>query len=617
MSDELVTTFPKVLVDTKDINQTISSFAKEKKVPLENIDFEIKQVYTIVESILTGDSVTYKTLDGDRVPLSIYTSGEVLLRQYFQIIIKPYEENPKAKIAIALSADKNYIKISATLKKGTTFRKHDGLAKIIYDEINKKIARSKLIIHLFEEDLKEQIAALLDKAPELVTLRNDVKLIGAHCKYYAPSYDDKIHFLFLEKQELVSSGTTEDMYNRGFTMATSAGDILIEYSKPKQGSSCINCQGHFLEAPVPSNLNEPKFSITQSIVRQEDAEKIYFAAGRSGNIYFDGQKLDILGNVEVQEINFRKTGSIVISEDKDVALNVMEADPVIDAIGPNMTVQSNEVNVRGSVGNDAKIIANICTIDGTTHSTTHIVAKTAKIHSLKGILEAGHADVERIEGGNVHAETINIGTISNSFVLAKRIKIKSLGSQNTLTASELIEIDEISGTDNKLIFETAATKSDKEEAEKLSEKIEELTKLYETVLEQFKRSSRQIEDNKETALKIKLLIDDDKKKGRAPLESFVSKYNMFINYVNNAKEIKSKLIEVKNELTALHSSLNHIYEKIINAKVKNNTVWKNFQTIIFRLGDNKEYKYNPQKDTKQEIIGIQKIGEDEYVIGAV
>jgi len=613
---EEVGSFTKVLVDTKDINQTLNFFAKEKNIPLEAIDFEIKQVYTIVESIQTGDSITYKTLDGDRVPQSVYTSGEVLIRQYFQIIIKPYEQDPRARLIIALSADKNYMKISAILKKGTAFKKYDGLAKAIYNEINKKLAKSKLIIHLFEEDLQEQIATLLSKAPEVVVLKNDVRLFAAFCKNYVPTLDDSIRFLFLEKHASAEAGSPQDMYNRGFIMDAAAGDILIEYTKPKPGVSSISCQGQFIEALAPSNIHEPNFAITESIVRQEDDAKIYFVAAKPGNIYFDGQKLDITGNLQVQEINFRKTGSIVISEDKDVALNVTEANPVVDAIGPNMTVQSNEVNVKGSIGNDAKIIANICTIEGTTHSTSHITAKTAKIHSLRGILDAENAEIERLEGGSVHAQTVDIGTISNGIVVAKRIKIKNLGSQNVLTASELIEIDEITGTDNKLIFAIAATNSDKEEADRVSAKIQEVSAVYEEIFEQFRRATKKIEENKETALKIKTLIDQDKKSGRAPLESFTTKYNMFIEYVNNAKEIKSKLVEVKDELTALQASLNHIYEKILNARVVNYSAWKNFQTIIFRMGT-MEYKYNPEKDSVQSSLGLQKVGEDEYVIGAV
>ena len=87
--------FTRILVDTRDINGSLARFSKERSIPLEEIDFDLKQIYTVVESIQTGDTVTYKTLDGDKVPDSIFTSGEVVVKQYFQIIIRPVDKSDK------------------------------------------------------------------------------------------------------------------------------------------------------------------------------------------------------------------------------------------------------------------------------------------------------------------------------------------------------------------------------------------------------------------------------------------------------------------------------------------------------------------------------------------
>jgi len=615
MSTE-VANFTKILVDTRDITGSIVRFSKEKSIPIEDIDFDIKQIYTVVESIQTGDAITYKILDGDRVPEAVYTSGEVILKQFFQIMIRPVDKTDKSKLLLAITADRNYMSISVVIKKGSVITKTPATQGYLYNEINKRLAKSGILIMLFEGDLKNTIELFTEKLLERTVIRNDIKIQVSKCPYYIPTIDDKINFLFLEKQEQPEQ--SESVYDRGFIISAEAGELLVEYTKPKKGISSINCRGEFIEAPEPIVVNEPKFITGQgSIERQEDQQRILFYATKPGNVSYENNKLEINDSVQLQQINFRKTGSVVIPEDKDVSLNVTEENPVIDAIGPNMTVQSNEVHIKGSVGNDAKIIANICTIAGTTHASTYINAKDATIHSLKGTLEAEKAVIERLEGGTIIAEFVELNNCSNGTVTAKAVKIRNLGSLNTITASELIEIDEISGTDNKLIFKSAITKADTELVEKLNGELKVYQEEVDGLYEIFKKAIKQIEDNKESSLKIKAVLDEDKKHGRISLNSFTAKYALFVKYVENAKEIKNRLFKAETNLKTVQHLLDNVYGKILNAKVVCSGGWKNFQTIIFKVSDKKEYRYSPEKDQFIPTIGLKKISETEYIIAGI
>jgi hypothetical protein len=605
--------FTRIMVDTRDIDGSLEKFSRERNIPLSEIDFEIQQVYTIVESIQSGDTVTYKLLDGDKVPTTVYTSGEVILRQFFQIIIKPFDKEDKNKLFFSLAADKEYMNVNISLKQNSVIVKDQNTKKYLLNEINKKLARSKILILLFDKDLSYALDILIQKLPQKVVLKNDIRFSVAKCPYYVPTVNDKINLYFQEKQE---SQEYDNQYDRGMFVSTEPGELLIEYIKPKKGISSINCRGEFIVAQEPTNLNEPKFRITEAIERKEDEDKTYFFALKPGRVVFEYDTLDILGKVEVQEINFRKTGSILISEDKDVALSVMEENPILDAIGPNMTVQSNEVHIKGSVGNDAKIIAKICSIDGTTHSTTYINAHEATINSLKGILDADTATINKLEGGIIRAETVILNSCSNGNVVARTVKIHDLGSLNTITASELIEIDTISGTDNKLIFEAAVTKADKEMLERYTNKVEELKQELDPLYAKFREAIRKVEDNKESSLKVKAVLDEDKKLGRTSLQSFVAKYSLFVKYVENARDIKAKMTKVETELKSAEGLLQNYHEKILRAKVTNNDIWRNFQTIIFKLGK-KEYKFSPEKDKYIQTIGIHKISDTEYDIAGI
>lgn len=607
--------FNRILVDTRDISGSIVRFSKERSIPLEEIDFDIKQIYTVVESIQTGDAITYKILDGDKVPEYVYTSGEVTLKQFYQILIRPVDKTERSKLIISLTADRNYMTVSAIIKQNSVITKTADIKTYLYNEINKKMAKSNLLIMLFEDEFVKNLSLFVEKLPEKITLKTDIRLIASKCNYYVPTIDDKISFFFLEKQD--EQERDENMYDRGFVMSAEGGELLVEYIKPKKGVSSVNCRGEFIEAPEPLVLNAPAFTTTPNIDVQESETKILYYSLKPGNVLLENNKLDIVGKVKLKEINFRKTGSIIISEDKDVSLDVTEENPVLDAIGPNMTVQSKEINIKGSVGNDARIIATSCIIEGTTHSTTYISATNAKIHSLKGILDAETAHVNKLEGGIITAENVVLDNCSNGNVTAKTIKIKNLGSLNTIVASELIDIDEISGTDNKLIFESAVTKADRDLLERFTREAKVLQTDLDDLNEQFKRAVKQIEDNKESSLKIKTILDDDKRLGRTSLSSFTAKYALFVKYVENAKMIKMKLTKVSVELKSVQNLLDSVYGKILHSKVTNNGVWRNFQTIIFRIGDKKEYKYMPDKDQYIPCIGLKKISETEYIVASL
>ena len=608
--------FTRILVDTRDISGALVRFAKERSISIEDIDFDIKQVYTVVESIQTGDAITYKLLDGDKVPESVYTSGEVVLKQFYQILIRPADKTDKNRLILSLTADRNYMSVSVIIKQNSTIINSIDVKSYLYNEINKKMARSNLLIMLLEDELIKNLNVFIEKLPkDKITLKSDVRILAAKCNYYVPTIDDKINLYFADKQD--EQERDENMYDRGFVMSAEGGELLAEYTKPRKGVSSINCRGEFIEAPEPIVANEPTFTITERIDKQETEHKILYYALKPGNVLLEDNKLDIVGTVKLMEINFRKTGSIIIAEDKDVSVNVMEENPVLDSILPNMTLQSKEVHIKGSVGNDARIIATTCSVDGTTHSTTYISAKEANINSLKGILDAELATVNKLEGGIITAETVTIGSCSNGSITAKTVKIKSLGSLNTIIASELIEIDEIVGTDNKLIFETAVTKADKELVERFTKEGKVLKDEIEELSEQFRRALKQVEDNKESSLKIKSILDEDKRIGRTSLNSFVAKYSLFVKYIESAKQIKAKLTKAQVEYKSIENLLDSVYCKILNSKVTNNGIWKNFQTILFRIGDKKEYKYSPEKDQYIPSIGLKKISETEYVVASL
>ena len=59
-------------------------------------------------------------------------------------------------------------------------------------------------------------------------------------------------------------------------------------------------------------------------------------------------------------------------------------------------------------------------------------------------------------------------------------------------------------------------------------------------------------------------------------------------------------------------------DKLLDARLVNHGVWRNFQTIIFKTdGNEKEHKYIPIEGAKIREIGLYKISDSEYSVGEI
>jgi hypothetical protein len=602
-------------VETEDISRTITEYAKGFKLDPQMLDFDILSVGTIAVNEKEGNLAIFDTARGERVSRELMSDEKIKIYQRLNVRIRPYEEQP-AKVDISLSSDKLFTRIIATIKKESKLIYYPQLDSYIYDEINKRLAKHKILIAVFENDLKMQIDNLVSMIKAGRKLTDDYKMVVAESKDFTPTEDDGITFYFEQKKKIDED--TPDFYNRGFIVGVSEGELLIEYKKARQGKSGRDVKGSFIQAPEPKINNIPIFQVTQNVNVEENDKIIRYIAGKSGYVIYNSLILDVQEELKVQEVSFKNTGSIIVDEDKNITLDITETNPIVDAVGSNMTAKANEVIVRGSVGDRAKIYAEKADIKGMTHSTSCVYAKNAEIAAHKGFLEAQTARVERLEGGEIVADTVHIGHASSGKVRARKVYITNLGSNCTINASMLIDITNILGTDNKFVFEIGATPTEEEFFEETKKKEASYSKIFSEKNDDLRKKLRIIEDNKESAMKVKQAIDEDTKKGLHPREAFVVKYSQFTKMLVAAKQAKEEIDELRVSLEAIRHDLAVFEDKLLDAKLVNHGAWINFQTVIFKIGSTqKEHKYIPTDGAKIREIGLFKISDSEYSVGAL
>ncbi len=608
-------TFEPFEVETQDIAQAIAEYSKSFRVEQSSINCELINTSTVASNEAEGSLAIFDTGRGEHVNKELLNDEKIKIYQRFHILIRPYEEHP-AKLEISLSADKLFTKVIATIKKESRLVYYPNLDNYIYDEINKRLAKHKILIGVFENDFRSQIDNLVGMIKNGEKLTDDYKMVAAESVEFIPTEDDKITFYFQDKKK--TEEEKPDFYNRGFIVDVSEGEILAEYKKPKVGRSGRDVRGLFIRVADPRITNVPNFKVTQNIKVEESDTITRYISAKSGYVVYDKETLDVQEELKVQEISFKNTGSIIVDQEKDIVLDIMETNPVMDAVGSNMTAKAKEVIVRGSVGDNAKIYAEKATVQGLTHATSKIYAKNAEIVTHRGFLEAKEAKIERLEGGEILADTVHIGHASSGKIRAKKIYITNLGSNCHITASSLIDISNVLGSDNRFVFEAGATPFEMELFEDAKKKEASYAKVFNEKHDDLRKKLKLIEDNKDSAMKVKQAIDEDTKKGLQPREAFVVKYSQFMKMLANAKSAKTEVDELKSSLESMRHELATFEDKLLDARLVNHGVWRNYQTIIFMAnGGKKEYKYNPIEGAKIREIGLFKISDSDYSVGEI
>ncbi|MDR2789739.1 MAG: hypothetical protein LBB59_02010 [Campylobacteraceae bacterium] len=221
-----------------------------------------------------------------------------------------------------------------------------------------------------------------------------------------------------------------------------------------------------------------------------------------------------------------------------------------------------------------------------THKSSHVNAEYADIHTHQGVIEGGDIKVKHLKGGTIRANTVSIDFMENGVIEANHIHVKSLGSNNSLTASDIIEIDNMEGAKNSIIIKPLF---DIEKLGKLStlyEKIIFYKKEYVSALQMLEKKrfevEKQVLDAQLCRAKIKLLRDN----GTIPNAELMVKvrefdilsreYQKLINMTDSLREHIDIAMEEFKTHTVRSGLVRH--EKVIC-----NCAWKENNKVIFTL----------------------------------
>jgi len=612
--------FAPFVTKTDNVSQSLHDAAKKYSISASRLDFILLDYNTLIK-MDAKDSEWTDIEHGDWNNFNqpkIILNPNVLIKQIYEIeIVKHKEEawNRDMHLHIITNREKN--KISAILKAGSKILETENLFDKLKESIQKKMIRAGMLIKLWDVDydnrLNEICASVRINKHYLVP--EDIKFDVAKCYSSIQPIDSQLIMHYENKQDETSEYDRIDYSKRGYVQAVEKGEMIIEYIKPKPGTPGRNCKGEFIPVSPPKDKERPNFNVSENIEVIEDDSRIIYKAKRGGYVAFKDNTYDIQDEMQIDEISFKKTGSIDAKVESEVKLHIHEKDAIKDAIGTGLEVEAEEVKVEGSVGSSSKVTGKKIYIGGQTHKTSKIYAKYAKINVHKGFLETENAEITRLEGGNIEAKQVKIQQAIGGEVKAMDVHINKVGSNVKVYAISSIIVDSIVGENNKFIIDASEIPIFNKEITGLKENIKKLKKRVSKFEEELLKLNK-IKEKSELSVKIlKQKIIQDKERGLKPQSSFLIKIKQFQQLSEKIDAKNLECLEINSDLKLLETKLLTYQEMVLNARIVNRGEWKDFAEVEFHLLNPPQcISYYPKAGEKDQEIYLKKIDDDFYEI---
>ncbi|HDX6310530.1 TPA: DUF342 domain-containing protein [Campylobacter fetus subsp. venerealis] len=612
MADEVI--MPSIIVDTKNPYQDMEFIASNAGVSVDNVDFNIISVDTRYKLKPEDDFISaidseLRMFDDDEFMsnpnLSISQNYKV---EFFDRRVKKQPMLPK----VSLGTNKNMTKVVASIKEDSNVKYYPSFERDLINFIQKKLLKANILIGIRDYIMLREInkvtsilriKEIIDKAFTFVVVTGVDPVVAV---------DDNMIFYY--KSKLKNSEKNKDdkvnYSNRGFVQGVTEGEVIIEYIKPKTGIAGRNVKGDVISVNEPKILIKEKINVSQNIDVKEDDDSIKYIAKKNGYVNEEKGTYDIKDELDINEVSFKTTGSIETSLESDVKINIKEKDILKDAVGAGMSIETTSINVAKG----AHIVAKDVIIGGQTHAKSVIKAQTAEISVHLGRLICDEAKIDRLESGYVRAKKVFINSVIGGEIIANEVHIKRLFANSSITASTLVEIDELKGTNNRICIDSGEILNYEGKLEEYSKTMSKLKTDILVIPRELESKKNIIDSNRESVNSIKRRIEELRSTGKAPPMSFLNKLKDFQALVYEYNSMLKDLNGKKAALNDLKEELKSMQSMVFKAKIINKDRWKELNEIKFRLIEpKKDITYSTRENELAKLITLKcvTLGDEE------
>jgi hypothetical protein len=485
--------------------------------------------------------------------------------------------------------------------------------------INKSKIRAGILINIFDEMLNDVISKISSHVrveEDAIYNKTETYLISESFEP-TPTTNDAL-IMHYDKNKQVEENEKVDYSQRGFIQSVVKDELLIEYIKPQEGKPGRNCRGEFMAPKEPLIENYPDFQIDETIVAKESDTNIEYRAVTNGYISIEGKQYSVKSDVDVGEISFKTTGSILTEMDAEVTINVKETDALKDAVGSGMVIDVSEIEIEGNVGSNAKVNAKKATIGGQTHKTAQIRAEDLSINVHKGAAYGKNIEITRLEHGVVDGDSVKISQAVGGQIRGREVSISVCASHVKATASKFIEIEKLHGSENVFTIDPLLKRDDQEGLDKNQEEIENLEMDIKNLESEILKYTKIIKDGMATFNDVKKRLLHYKKSGVKMPASFVKQYKKFQSYQKHLINIQKDLELQNDRYTLLTTKTSSFQDNIFDARIINRDRWIGYNELKFKLVEPPiEVSYYPKEGSIEKVFALVEVEDGKFEIQAV
>jgi len=614
------------ILRTQNVAKELVLLAKTNKVDVSSLDFNILEIETYTRINRDNVDVDWEEVDPEKIhevdDATALLNAHFEIKQMYEIEVFTKTSSDMFKnFHAAVGANATKCKVYLSIKAGSKIEVSEKFEETFLTYINKSKIRAGILINIFDDMVHEFINRSYAhvKVDGKLSYANKETVLISNAYEPTPTIDDELILHYdKDNNENVSETQKIDYSQRGFIKAVKKDDLLIEYIKPQIGKAGRNCRGEFLEPKEPNINNAPSFSIDDTIVEIDNKNNIEYRAKESGYIALDGNTYQIKSDMDVNSIDFKTTGSVTAGVDSDVVLNVKENDPEKDAIGSGMEVSVKEIDIVGNVGSNAKVHAKRINIEGQTHQSSEVKADDLSINVHKGLALGDKISINRLESGIVRGKKVKITQSTGGDINAREVEISLCASHVKVTASRLIEIRKLQGSENVFTIDPLVQKNNQDGLGENQTEIKELKIVIRDIKKEIKNYEILVKNNTASFNDVKRRLVHYKKNGIKMPSSFVSKYKQFKKIGEHLESIKKECAVKEDKLTLLTTKTASFQDSIFDARIINRDKWVGHNEIIFRLVDPPmELMFSPPEGSPELIFAIIEKEDGDYEIQSV
>jgi len=269
--------FKSMIVESENIPREMKSIAAANNLSLGELDFKIIKVKT---SYSLGKEDGW--IEANKEQLNQFKDKDFILnsdlkiKQMFKVDIFRIEkdDNLPTLPVVILGGNKAFTKIIVTIKKDLEVKYFSKIENKIIEEINKKKIRSGILVGLHDDNMYKEIKKIISGLRVNGIIDQDNMFVVCEGIDVVNPVNDSFIYHYKKSLSKEDESGRVDYSQRGYVLAVSKDDCIMEYIKPQFGIPGRNCKGTFLPVKEPETDHEMLVNHTENIVKKEDDEKI-------------------------------------------------------------------------------------------------------------------------------------------------------------------------------------------------------------------------------------------------------------------------------------------------------------------------------------------------------